>query len=296
MTNELTVDDVLEAWRDGLPPNERRDYPAFMQRNGAAVRSMVESWLSKRHARAGARPESEQEFLAYQTMLPEQRGYDSLSDSELVAEALALSARVAEAGVHPHYARVSCAQEYVKTRAEAYLLRPSLRGWNLEVVPYLLARPALVTLKGDRVIAVRDWYGVATFRSADEATLEMTLTIKRDEPALNVEKRVSSLGEASREYRHAVEASGEGASSFPQGHVEIPNGPTHTISYNGCVWSGDQKLYDPRERDARERALNVLFDAAQEDVERMWTRLDTWVTDENILDNSQRLWSAARAG
>lgn len=78
----------------------------------------------------------------------------------------------------------------------------------------------------------------------------MILRIQReatpDHPVLDIQKRVSSLEEASREYRRAVEASGEGTSTFPAGRIVLPNGPTYTISYNGRVWDGDQKLYDPR--------------------------------------------------
>ena len=82
---------------------------------------------------------------------------------------------------------------------------------------------------------------------AEEA--HMILRIQREGSpyhiALNVQSRVSSLEEASREYRRAALASGEGASTFPAGQVVLPNGPTYTISYNGRVWDGDQKLYDP---------------------------------------------------
>jgi predicted RNase H-like HicB family nuclease len=83
------------------------------------------------------------------------------------------------------------------------------------------------------------------------ATVDQTMLLRiqreatPDHPALDVQERVSSLEEASREYRRAVEASGEGASTFPAGQVVLPNGPTYTISYNGRVWNGDQKLYDP---------------------------------------------------
>ena len=47
--------------------------------------------------------------------------------------------------------------------------------------------------------------------------------------------------------REAVDASGEGASTFPLGRV-IANGRgrEYTVSYNGRVWDGDRLVYDPR--------------------------------------------------
>jgi hypothetical protein len=95
----------------------------------------------------------------------------------------------------------------------------------------------------------------------------MLLRIQRDatpgHPALDIQKRVSSVEEGSREYRRAVEAGGEGASTFPAGQIVVTNGPTYTISYNGRVWDGDQKIYDPMPaRDAEpENAYEVARSA-----------------------------------
>ncbi len=44
---------------------------------------------------------------------------------------------------------------------------------------------------------------------------------------------VASLEEASRVYQAERDASGEGASTFPQGYIG-----EHHISYNGRVWRG----------------------------------------------------------
>nr|WP_293177676.1 helicase-related protein [Nannocystis sp.] len=78
----------------------------------------------------------------------------------------------------------------------------------------------------------------------------MTLRIQReatpDNPALDVQQRVASLEEASDAYRRAVEASGEGASTFPAGRLVLPNETTYTISYNGRIWAGDRQVYDPK--------------------------------------------------
>lgn len=95
----------------------------------------------------------------------------------------------------------------------------------------------------------------------------MLLRIQRDatpgHPAIDIQKRVSSVEEGSREYRRAVEAGGEGASTFPAGQIVVTNGPTYTISYNGRVWDGDQKIYDPMPaRDAEpENAYEVARSA-----------------------------------
>lgn len=215
--NEPTVDDVLAAWRDDLPLADRREHAAFMSRRGPEVRAVVEAWLARRHARAGGRPETEQEFAAYDALLSEQRQLDALGDTEIASRALELSKQLAAAGVHPHYARVSCAQEFAKTRAEAIYLRGThyIRAADLEVVPFLLTRPALVVCHQSRTVAVRDWHGVTQFRQPEK--------------------------------------------------------------YHG-------------------QGLHVLFESAQDDIERLWARLDTWTTDENIMENSRRLWSAARAG
>ncbi|WP_434428273.1 SNF2-related protein [Nannocystis pusilla] len=62
---------------------------------------------------------------------------------------------------------------------------------------------------------------------------------------LAIRKQVGSLEEASREYRAAVDASGEGASTFPRGLVVLPDGQEYEVSYNGRVWSGERLLFDP---------------------------------------------------
>ena len=66
--------------------------------------------------------------------------------------------------------------------------------------------------------------------------------------ALSIRVRVDSFAEASRQYRHYVEESGEGASTFPTGHLRL-NGRTYEISYNGRVWEigGGGMVYAPEE-------------------------------------------------
>ncbi len=64
-------------------------------------------------------------------------------------------------------------------------------------------------------------------------------------PALDVNQRVSSFEEASQVYRRAAYDSGEGASSFPEGYVLLPDGRKFKVSFNGRIWDGDEKVYDP---------------------------------------------------
>ncbi len=105
-----------------------------------------------------------------------------------------------------------------------------------------------------------------------DARAPMTLRIQREAtsgfPALDVEKHVSSLEEASHEYRLVVEASREGASTFPDGQLLLPNGQTYRISYNGRVWDGKNPVDahhagrpgEPRVADAARRTVKSLPD------------------------------------
>ena len=106
----------------------------------------------------------------------------------------------------------------------------------------------------DDVLFAR-WFGDALAPNNGGAPTDMTLTIQReatdDYPALALQKHVSSLEEASRQYRLAVEASGEGASTFPAGLLSLPNGEAYRISYNGRIWDDQRKVYDPPGRDGK---------------------------------------------
>ena len=119
------------------------------------------------------------------------------------------------------------------------LLAEVVRRWQKDLPRRLKAKvPAFVERNRSELLQV-----------IEEMT-RMLLVVERVEPPLEdlaIRKSVSSLGEASRLYREAVDASGEGASTFPLGRV-IANwrGREYTVSYNGRVWDGDRLVYDPR--------------------------------------------------
>ena len=48
---------------------------------------------------------------------------------------------------------------------------------------------------------------------------------------------VADLADASHAYQDARDESGEGASTFPEGRIDI-GGKAYRISYNGRVWAG----------------------------------------------------------
>ena len=84
----------------------------------------------------------------------------------------------------------------------------------------------------------------------DASPASMVLRVERAAApglrAIRIDKPIGSFEEASREYRAAVDASGEGASTFPRGLVVLADGQEYEVSYNGRVWSGDRLVFDPR--------------------------------------------------
>ncbi|MBZ5709375.1 SNF2-related protein [Nannocystis pusilla] len=93
-----------------------------------------------------------------------------------------------------------------------------------------------------------------TQETAEAGDAAMTLRIERAATstirAIDIRKRVGSLDEASHEYRAAVDASGEGASTFPSGEVILSDGQRYQVSYNGRVWSEGRVVFDPRTTNA----------------------------------------------
>jgi len=57
--------------------------------------------------------------------------------------------------------------------------------------------------------------------------------------------RVRDLAEASRAYQEVRDASGLGASKFPEGRVVI-DGNAYRVSYNGRVWDGSTLVVETR--------------------------------------------------
>lgn len=102
---------------------------------------------------------------------------------------------------------------------------------------------ALINARAAKAAAAKraeadDADGVLTIRRAGDHRLGLA--------ALSIRIKVDSFAEASRQYRHYVDESGEGASTFPTGRLQL-NGRTYEISYNGRVWEvgGGGEVYTP---------------------------------------------------
>src|SRR5690606_38495427 len=88
------------------------------------------------------------------------------------------------------------------------------------------------------------------------AASEAAMMLRIERPATNnlgasaIRKHIGSFEEASREYRAAVDASGEGAWTFPRGLLVCPDGQKFEVSYNGRIWSGSRLVFGPAKSSA----------------------------------------------
>ena len=150
------IDRFIDRWRATLPPAFTPDYvDGFMRRHRGEVHALVLKTLARRGAEGGETPELLADFLAYDVVAAAQRLVDAQPDPQVWRELWRqVDAQFAE-GYNELSVFHNFAVEYIDARTEAIYLRAA--GWN--VVPLLLARPALAVVAGGHVVAVRDWRG-----------------------------------------------------------------------------------------------------------------------------------------
>lgn len=55
---------------------------------------------------------------------------------------------------------------------------------------------------------------------------------------------VATIEEASRLYGELRDKSGKGASKWPEGKIETEDGTVYRVSYNGRVWTNEERWQD----------------------------------------------------
>lgn len=126
----------------------------FIRRHQATLENLVVRELVRR-AGEGRTPTGVHTFAAYADVVVRERGIDMASDDEVVTRLSDIIQADFATGCYAEQSVLDFGREYVLARAEAMFVR--VHGWD--VVPLLVASPALAVVTTEGVIAVRTSMG-----------------------------------------------------------------------------------------------------------------------------------------
>lgn len=160
ITNSRTpaeaVERLLTRWRVALPTSYSSAYiDGFIARNRTMIEGLVTRILARRKAERGDRPETVEEFAAYDPIAAREQPRSAGSSQEILVGLMKRIDADLREGYHELMVLNNLGLEYIHTHAEAILLRNV--GWD--AVPLLIQSPALAIVAGGSVIAVRDSMG-----------------------------------------------------------------------------------------------------------------------------------------
>ncbi len=156
---------LLPRWRARI---SARHAPAvadgFVRRHREALAALVAQAL---RARVGERPDTAEDFAAYDPIVARERRRDASTDKAVLEQLMRQVDADFRRGYREQLILTNYGLEYVETRAEAIVLRAY--GWD--AVPLLLVRPALAVVAAGMTVALRDWFGRLAIHPARRGTL-----------------------------------------------------------------------------------------------------------------------------
>lgn len=157
MVAEYRLKAAVDEWRSELSDRFTIGEQARLEAEHAdEIAAIIAAALPILRARAGEKPETIEDFAAYDAIVKRERPCDLMSDGAVVKR---LARRVDRmlAGGDPEWSVFqNTAREYIVSRAEAMLLRG--RGWDA-VTLLITAAPAIAVVASDTVVAVRHLMG-----------------------------------------------------------------------------------------------------------------------------------------
>ena len=168
MTPGQLLDRLLPRWRARLGASYAPAHiDGFIRRNREALEDLVAQVLRQRSAEIGQRPDTAEEFAAYDAVVARERKHDAGTDKAVVDRLMQQIDADFRAGYREQLILVNFGLEYVETRAEAIVLRSY--GWD--AVPLQLERPALAVIAANTTVALRDFFGRLAIHPARRGTL-----------------------------------------------------------------------------------------------------------------------------
>ena len=156
---------MLPRWRARISARDASaDVDGFIRRHGAALEALVAQVL---RARGGERPDTAEDFAAYDPIVARERRRDAGTDKAVLEQLMQQVDADFRRGHREQLILTNYGLEYVETRAEAIVLRAY--GWD--AVPLLLVRPALAVVAAGMTVALRDWFGRIAIHPARRGTL-----------------------------------------------------------------------------------------------------------------------------
>ncbi len=168
MTPSQLLDRLLPRWRARLGASYAPAYvDGFIRRHREALEDLVAQVLRQRSAESGQRPDTADEFAAYDAVVARERKHDAGTDKAVVDRLMQQIDADFRAGYREQLILVNFGLDYVETRAEAIVLRSY--GWD--AVPLQLERPALAVIAANTTVALRDFFGRLAIHPARRGTL-----------------------------------------------------------------------------------------------------------------------------
>jgi hypothetical protein len=151
----VVLDALMARWRAGLPRRYDAHVDGFLVRNRAKIEAVVAGTIARRQANRGERPETAEEFAAYDPIVARERPHSAAPHKTILVRLMKrIDAELAE-GYRELSVYNNLGLEYIDTHAEAILLRNI--GWD--AVPLLLEAPVLAVVSDGTVVALRDTMG-----------------------------------------------------------------------------------------------------------------------------------------
>lgn len=156
---------LLPRWRARISARHApADVDGFVRRHREALAALVAQAL---RARVGERPDTAEDFAAYDPIVARERRRDAGTDKAVLEQLMQQVDADFRRGYREQLILTNYGLEYVETRAEAIVLRAY--GWD--AVPLLLVRPALAVVAAGMTVALRDWFGRLAVHPARRGTL-----------------------------------------------------------------------------------------------------------------------------
>jgi hypothetical protein len=161
------LDALVARWRAGLPRRYDAHVDGFLIRNRAQIEVLVAGTVARRKANRGERPETAEEFAAYDPIVTRERPHSAAPHKTILARLMKrIDAELAE-GYRELTVYNNLGLEYIDTHAEAILLRNI--AWD--AVPLLLEVPVLAVVSEGAVVALRDTMGSLAIHRDRRGTL-----------------------------------------------------------------------------------------------------------------------------
>jgi hypothetical protein len=165
MKSAEVLERLLPRWRARISARHApAEVDGFVRRHREALEALVAQVL---RARGGERPDTAEDFAAYDPIVARERRRDAGTDKAVLEQLMQQVDADFRRGYREELILTNYGLEYVETRAEAIVLRAY--GWD--AVPLLLVRPALAVVAAGMTVALRDWFGRLAIHPARRGTL-----------------------------------------------------------------------------------------------------------------------------